>query len=84
MKAERFAILAAALLAVSPVAIEAKGCIKGALVGGVAGHYAGHHAIAGAAVGCVTGHYMAKRQARQPPLRSPPPHRWWQRSRTAG
>ena len=52
-------ILAGSALAISPVAANAKGCLKGAAVGGVAGHVAGHHGKLGAAAGCAIGHHKA-------------------------
>lgn len=48
-------------LACTPIAAEAKGCIKGAIVGGVAGHFAGH-GKAGAVAGCVIGHHEANKR----------------------
>ena len=62
------AAMIATALAVSPVAVEAKGCIRGAIAGGVAGHYVGKgHAFAGAAAGCIAAHHYysvkAKREA---------------------
>jgi uncharacterized membrane protein YoaK (UPF0700 family) len=59
------ALSAAALLALSAGAAEARGCLKGAVIGGVAGHFAGHHALAGAAIGCVVAHHHAKVEDRR-------------------
>lgn len=54
-------VLTAAAILVSPVAANAKGCLKGAAVGGVAGHVAGHHGKIGAAAGCAIGHHKASK-----------------------
>ena len=66
----RVALLAPAaiglVLALSPVAAEAKGCIKGALAGGIAGHYAGHHGFLGAVSGCIAGRHTARRARAHP------------------
>ncbi len=59
------ALSAAALLAFSAGAADAKGCVRGAVVGGVAGHFVGHHALAGAALGCVVAHHHYAVQRRQ-------------------
>ena len=48
MKATSASVALAALLALTSVPANAKGCIKGAIVGGVAGHYAGRHGFIGA------------------------------------
>ncbi len=59
------ALSAAALLASSAGAADARGCVRGAAVGGVAGHFAGHHALAGAAIGCLVAHHHYKVQERR-------------------
>ena len=60
------ALSAAAMLAFSAGAADAKGCVRGAVVGGVAGHFAGRHALAGAALGCiVVHHHYAVQQKRE-------------------
>lgn len=56
-------IFSAVALLASPVALNAKGCIKGAAAGGLAGHIAGHHGKLGAAAGCAIGHHKAKAKA---------------------
>src|SRR5947199_93089 len=59
-------------LALTPAAVEAKGCIKGAIVGGVAGHMAGHGKV-GAVAGCVIGrHELNKRDAQKTDQKKPP------------
>jgi uncharacterized protein YcfJ len=59
-------------LALTPAAVEAKGCIKGAVVGGVAGHMAGHGKV-GAVAGCVIGRHEAnKRDAQKTDQKTPP------------
>jgi len=56
----------AGALAISPVALEATGCVRGAIAGGVAGHYVGKgHAFLGAAAGCVAAHYYYANKAKQ-------------------
>ena len=60
------AAIIATALATSPVAVEAKGCIRGAIAGGVAGHYVCKgHAFAGAAAGCVAAHHYYANKAKQ-------------------
>jgi hypothetical protein len=59
------ALSAAAALALSAGAADAKGCVRGAVIGGVAGHFAGHHALAGAAIGCVVVHHHYAVQKRR-------------------
>lgn len=51
---------AVAVLSLSSVAAEAKGCLKGALIGGIAGHYAGHGKV-GMVAGCVIGRHEANK-----------------------
>lgn len=68
MIVRKFAVLAALgsmSLAVVPVQVEAKGCIRGAIAGGVAGHYAGHHAVLGAVGGCIAARAYYKHKAAQ-------------------
>ena len=65
MKAISASVALAALLALTSVPANAKGCIKGAIVGGVAGHYAGRHGFIGAATGCLVGRHMAKKHERE-------------------
>ena len=59
------AVSAALLVSMSPVQVEAKGCLRGAVAGGVAGHYAGHHAVVGAVGGCIAAHEYYKHKAAQ-------------------
>ena len=56
-------VFSAISLLVSPVAANAKGCIKGAAGGALVGHLAGHHGKVGAAAGCAIGHHHAKAKA---------------------
>jgi uncharacterized protein YcfJ len=63
--ANKFALVAAALVLATMGTANAAGCLKGAVVGGVAGHYAGHHAVVGAVGGCIVGHHLAKEHAKE-------------------
>src|SRR3712207_3869959 len=64
----KFALVAAALLALSaaPSAAEARpgGCLKYGLGGAVAGHFAGGHRWKGALAGCALGIYQRRKHER--------------------
>ena len=66
---KKIMLLAAAVLAVSGIAISqpanAAGCLRGAAVGGVAGHFMGHHGLIGAGVGCLWGRHEANKHERE-------------------
>jgi uncharacterized protein YcfJ len=63
--ANKFGLVAVALVLATMGTANAAGCLKGAVVGGVAGHYAGHHAVVGAVGGCIVGHHLAKEHAKE-------------------
>jgi len=63
-------LLGMAFAPLTPVAAEAKGCIKGAVVGGVAGHFAGHGKV-GAVAGCIIGHHEANKHDKTDQKASP-------------
>ena len=63
----------AALAAVLPAQVQAKGCVRGAVAGAVAGHYAGHHAVVGAVGGCIAARAYYKHKAAQAAQQHPAP-----------
>jgi phage tail tape-measure protein len=65
MKAISASVALAAMLVLTSVPADAKGCIKGAIVGGIAGHYAHHHGLIGAATGCLVGRHLAKKHQQE-------------------
>lgn len=66
---KKIMLAAAAVLAVSGIALSqpanAAGCLRGAAVGGVAGHFMGHHGLIGAGVGCLWGRHEANKRGRE-------------------
>jgi hypothetical protein len=69
LNVKQIIMAAAALVAVSSLAMSvpahAAGCLRGAVAGGVVGHYAGHHGLLGAGVGCAYEHHEATKRTRE-------------------